>query len=126
MRLTNMQLNGGGSFGFGFGGIHDGVVGTIVVEDSIVDSSPGSAVRSLLFFFYAIIPFILSQNFFESESEDDTFRQAVPYVHSFHFFDAIVTLFYRVITTSLSLTVDNINFTLQNSLSRHIFSFCYN
>jgi hypothetical protein len=42
--LTNMQLNGGGSFGFGFGGIHDGVLGSIVVRDSIVDSSPGSAV----------------------------------------------------------------------------------
>jgi hypothetical protein len=43
--LKNVQITGGGQFGFGFGGISQGVRGTITVEDSSVQGVPGSAVE---------------------------------------------------------------------------------
>lgn len=44
VRLTNMQITGGGSFGFGFGGLAEGVRGAVTVSDSVVQGVPSSPV----------------------------------------------------------------------------------
>jgi hypothetical protein len=42
--IKNMQITGGGSFGFGFGGISHDVRGGVAVEDSVVQGTPNSPV----------------------------------------------------------------------------------
>jgi hypothetical protein len=39
-----MQISGGGQFGFGFGGLAEGVRGAVTVTDSTVEGTPSAPV----------------------------------------------------------------------------------